>query len=345
MLKEDQGRRPTAASAAALQRAAAVPTAKTAASPCLDHVYLRTVLPTPPPPPQAAAAASGSLCCYPSPPRTPFHFLSLSLFHCPSPDRDLPPHTLRDAGVVLSSHLPYHNTPIPSQPNSRICETNISTPTSIPQRLHHVNVSYLSTIHFIQPTRKDSPAHPGLPPNPSSASSPEFQTPDSHPSHYLRLSGRQSLSRSPPEFDLTKLRHPLPKSRQKFVQKPPKISHLLHPPNFGSSQNSYSQSYRILFPVYWAPHILWHSRSSIHPASSVPTCHVSRPLPRSTILIPTFSIVTTTSLPTEFSSPILPLISSPTPATLPVFPLLRESVASEHLPCRAASRGTHLVVA
>ena len=39
LLKEDQGRRPTAASAAAAQpRAAAVPAAETAASPCFGHV-------------------------------------------------------------------------------------------------------------------------------------------------------------------------------------------------------------------------------------------------------------------------------------------------------------------
>ena len=43
LLKEDQGRRPTAASAAAtaaaLLRAATVPATVTAASPCLDHMY------------------------------------------------------------------------------------------------------------------------------------------------------------------------------------------------------------------------------------------------------------------------------------------------------------------
>ena len=48
LLKEDQGRRPTAATtAAALLRAAAVP----AASPCRDHVFLRADIPTPPPQP------------------------------------------------------------------------------------------------------------------------------------------------------------------------------------------------------------------------------------------------------------------------------------------------------
>ena len=127
LLKGDLGRRPTAASAAvtaaAPQRAATVPAAEAAASPCLDHVYPRAALPSPPllPPPQAAAAAAAAselLCCYFSPPRTPslpvriFLFsvhpclppsrprisFSLQRFLPPSSDHDSLPYTI----VVIS---------------------------------------------------------------------------------------------------------------------------------------------------------------------------------------------------------------------------------------------------
>ena len=86
LLKEDQGRRPTAASvaatAAAQPRAAAVPAAETAASPCLGCVSPSRTLPAA----AAATAASGrrrrKLCHYPPrtlfflpPPLLPFPFL------------------------------------------------------------------------------------------------------------------------------------------------------------------------------------------------------------------------------------------------------------------------------
>ena len=64
LLKEDQGRRPTAASAAAPSRATAVLAAETATSPCLVRYPSACNLPA------AAAAAAGSLCCYSPPPRT-----------------------------------------------------------------------------------------------------------------------------------------------------------------------------------------------------------------------------------------------------------------------------------
>ena len=89
LLKKDQGRRPTAASAtataAALLRAAVVPAALLraavvpaafpcraavvpAAFPCRDHVFPRADIPTPLPPlPQAATAATGLLCHHPYP--------------------------------------------------------------------------------------------------------------------------------------------------------------------------------------------------------------------------------------------------------------------------------------
>ena len=97
LLKEDQGRRPTAASAAAAapSRSAAVPAAETAASPCLGRYISSCRLPA------AAAATSGRRCrrriaAPPSPPfipssspastSLPLHGppLLLSLYHFPS---------------------------------------------------------------------------------------------------------------------------------------------------------------------------------------------------------------------------------------------------------------------
>ena len=78
LLKEDQGRRPTAASAAAPPRAAVVPAAETAASPCLGRVSPACSLPA------ATAAAVGTLCHLPTsstdplPPPPPSTFMPIS---------------------------------------------------------------------------------------------------------------------------------------------------------------------------------------------------------------------------------------------------------------------------
>ena len=64
LLKEDQGRRPTAVSAAATAaappRAAAMPAAETAASPCLGHISPSCSLPA-----VAVTAATGRRHCHP----------------------------------------------------------------------------------------------------------------------------------------------------------------------------------------------------------------------------------------------------------------------------------------
>ena len=131
LLKEDRGRRPTAASAAAaLSRAAAVPAAKTAASPCLDHVLSRA----PPPdirrrlrPPPLPLFPFGSLR-RPSPspsssrhtrfsPPSPI-FRPTKFLHLDSPSSSPPPSR-------FPLHLHPHASPNPISPS---CPCNRNPP-------------------------------------------------------------------------------------------------------------------------------------------------------------------------------------------------------------------------
>ena len=145
LLKEDQGSRPTAASAAAtaaaLPRAAAVPTAETAASPCPDHVLPRAtslrrrrcrrhrppLLPPPSdrctailPPPRTSPPTSSTympstfviptLHCRPSLSRELTLALSPSLASFPSLLQNVPPPSRSPSSpltIVCSALLPY----------------------------------------------------------------------------------------------------------------------------------------------------------------------------------------------------------------------------------------------
>ena len=155
LLKEDQGRIPTAAFAAAIAtpspRAADVPASETAASPCLDHrLSPRTIILKPPPPPNSCVTFLLPLRI-PTPdlPLLPLPISAFLDFPSFFPDSRIPPPLSRISPSLFPTNTPSGLFPLPDFPSST---HQLSSPPLLPvSAISYSPLSPTVPLHFDQP--------------------------------------------------------------------------------------------------------------------------------------------------------------------------------------------------